>query len=705
MLMHNSNYTPIEFDVKLKIEKKIELNYFFIMQKSDIKKRIEELRKLIAYHDYLYYVKDAPEISDAEYDMLFKELKDLEAKYPEFITPDSPTQRVSGAPLTEFKTLPHSYPMLSLDNGFDEEDVYAFEEKIKRMLKQEINGGYVVEPKIDGIAIELVYENGILKAGITRGDGFVGEDVTQNVRTIRSIPIVLLDENPPQKIEVRGEVFLSKEAFKKINEQQDEQGKPPFANPRNAAAGSLRQLDPRITASRPLDIFCYAVANPKELKLNSQWELLEYLKKLGFKVNPLIKHVESLKEIFDYHKKMMEIREELPYEIDGIVIKVNDFRLQEALGETARSPRWALAYKFAPRQAITKIVDIVVNVGRTGVLTPTAIFEPVNIAGVTVSRATLHNQDEIDRLDVRIGDYVVVERAGDVIPAVVKVLKEKRTGELKPFRIPDRCPVCGSNAVKYEGEVAIRCTGIDCPAQLKERLIHFCSKNAMDIEGFGEKICEQLIDKKIIKSIEDIFTITKEDLMKLERMGPKLAQNLINARDRAKHRELYRFIFALGIRYVGEVTAKKLVNHLGNLEKIKNATYDELISIPEIGPVVAKSIKVFFSEPRNLRTIENILKSGLEFTVKETKEGFFSGKNVLFTGTLKSMTRSEAKKIIEEQGGIVKSSVTKDLDYLIVGEEPGSKLEEAKKLSITILSEEEFLNFINIKKEVKGPLL
>ncbi|MCX7769813.1 MAG: NAD-dependent DNA ligase LigA [Proteobacteria bacterium] len=675
------------------------------MQKSEAKKRIEELRKLIAYHDYLYYVKDAPEISDAEYDQLFKELKDLEEAYPEFITPDSPTQRVSGIPLTEFRTLPHSVPMLSLDNAFEEAEVYAFEEKIKRMLKSDITGGYVVEPKIDGIAIELVYENGRFIAGITRGDGIIGEDVTQNVKTIKSVPIMLLVDNPPKKIEVRGEVFLSKEAFKKINEQQDELGKPPFANPRNAAAGSLRQLDPKITASRPLDIFCYAVANPKELNVTSQWELLQYLKKLGFKVNPLIKLVDSLKEVIEYHKEMSENRESLPYEIDGIVIKVNDFKIQEALGETARSPRWALAYKFEPRQAITKVIDIVVNVGRTGTLTPTAVFEPVNISGVTVSRATLHNQDEIDRLDVRIGDYVVVERAGDVIPAVVKVLKEKRETELKPFKIPDKCPVCGSKAVKYEGEVAIRCTGIDCPAQLKERLIHFCSKNAMDIEGFGEKICEQLIDKKIVKSIEDIFTITKSDLMKLERMGPKLADNLINAREMAKKRELYRFIYGLGIRYVGEVTAKKLVNHLGTLEKIKDASYEELISIPEIGPVVAKSIKVFFNEPRNLKTIENILKAGLKFSEKKTREGFFTGKKVLFTGTLKAMTRNEAKKIIEDQGGIVKSTVTKDLDYLIVGDEPGSKLEEAKKLSITILNEEEFLNKINQKKELKGPLL
>lgn len=679
------------------------------MKKEEARKRIEELRKIIAYHDYLYYVKDSPEISDAEYDRLFKELKDLEEQYPEFITPDSPTQRVSGTPLKEFKTLPHTVPMLSLDNAFDVSDVYAFVDKIKRLLKTDITGGYVVEPKIDGVAIELVYENGILVAGITRGDGFIGEDVTQNVKTIRSIPTRLISENPPAKLEVRGEVFLSKEAFKKINEQQDELGKPPFANPRNAAAGSLRQLDPKITASRPLDIFCYAVANNKDLPVTSQWELLEYLKKLGFKVNPLIKHVDTIEDVFKYHDEMGKIRDSLPYEIDGIVIKVNDFKLQEILGETSRSPRWALAYKFEPRQAVTKIKDIVINVGRTGTLTPTAIFEPVNISGVTVSRATLHNQDEIDRLDVRIGDYVVVERAGDVIPAVVKVLKEKREGELKPFKIPDKCPVCGSKAVRYEGEVAIRCTGIDCPAQLKERLIHFCSKDAMDIEGFGEKICEQLVDKKIVKSIEDIFKITKEDLMKLERMGPKLASNLINARERAKKRELYRFIYALGIRYVGEVTAKKIVSNLGSLEKIKNANYETLISIPEIGPVVAKSIIDFFSEPRNLKTIENILKYGLTFIEKATKSGFFTGKTVLFTGTLKSMTRPEAKKLVEEQGGIVKSSVTKDLDFLIVGEEPGSKLEEAKKHSVQIINEEEFLKLlkqeIKPKEEIKGPLL
>jgi len=684
------------------------MHYFLIMDKASAKKRIEELKKIIAYHDYLYYVKDAPEISDAEYDKLFKELKDLEEKYPDLITSDSPTQRVSGTPLKEFKTLPHSVPMLSLDNAFEESDVYAFEDKIRRMLKHDIEGGYVVEPKIDGIAIELIYEKGKLVAGITRGDGFIGEDVTQNVKTIRSIPTILLAENPPEKIEVRGEVFLSKEAFRKVNEQQDEAGRPPFANPRNAAAGSLRQLDPKVTASRPLDIFCYAVADPEPLSVHSQWELLNYLKKLGFKVNPLSKHVNTIKEVLQYHEELEKIRDSLPYEIDGIVIKVNDFKLQKALGETARSPRWALAYKFEPRQAITKIKDIVIGVGRTGTLTPTAILEPVNISGVTVSRATLHNQDEIDRLDVRIGDYVIVERAGDVIPAIVKVLKERREGDLKPFKIPDKCPVCGSKAVRYEGEVAIRCTGIDCPAQLKERLIHFCSKDAMDIEGFGEKICEQLVDKSLVKSIEDIFTLTKEDLMKLERMGPKLASNLINAREKAKKRELYRFIYALGIRYVGEVTAKKLVSYLGTLENIKNANYDTLISIPEIGPVVAKSIIDFFSEPRNLKTIENLLKAGIEFVVKDKKTGFFTGKTVLFTGTLKSMTRPEAKKLVEEQGGIVKSSVTKDLDYLVVGEEPGSKLDEAKKHNVKIITEQEFLTFLDLKKdenEIKGPLL
>lgn len=662
------------------------------------KKRIEELREIINHHNYLYYVLDAPEISDSEYDKLFKELEDLEKKFPQFITPSSPTQRITVAPSLEFKTRQHSIPMISLDNAFEESEVFAFEDKIRRFLKIYGDIEYVVEPKIDGIAIEVVYEKGLLTAGITRGDGIVGEDVTANVRTIKSIPLKLLGEITPELIEVRGEIFLSKEAFRKINAQQEEQGKPLFANPRNAAAGSLRQLDAKITASRPLDSFFYGVGRFLGVNVDTQWELLRLLKSFGLKTNPEVRLVKNLKEVVEYHRYISEKRDSLPYEIDGVVIKVNSFELQNALGSTARSPRWAIAYKFKPRQAIAKVKDIIVSVGRTGVLTPVAIFEPVDISGVTVSRATLHNQDEVERLDIRVGDYVIVERAGDVIPEVVKVLKEKRTKELKPFKLPNNCPICGAKVVQYEGEVAARCTGIDCPAQLKERIKHFCKKETMDIEGFGDKICEQLVDKGVVRGVEDIFHLKMEDLMTLDRMGNKLAQKLLFAIEKAKNTELHRFIYALGIRYVGEVTAKKLVNVFGDLEKIMNAKYEDLVEVEEIGETVAKSIVTFFSEEKNITAIKRLLSAGITFKKIEKKEGALTGKKLLFTGTLKSMSREEAKKLVEAQGGVVKSSVTKDLDFLVVGAAPGSKFEEAKKLKVKILTEEEFLKYIHGEK-------
>jgi len=675
------------------------------MNRNDAEKRINELRKIINYHNYLYYVKDAPEISDSEYDKLFSELMSLEREFPEFVTPDSPTQRITVEPAKEFKTRTHSVPMISLENAFEEGDVFSFEDRIKRFLKIDKEIEYVVEPKIDGIAIEVVYEKGVLTAGITRGDGVTGEDVTANVKTIKSIPLKLIGEKVPELLEVRGEVFLSKDAFRKINAMQEEQGKPPFANPRNAAAGSLRQLDAKVTASRPLDVFFYAAGRISDIELSCQWEFLSFLRKLGLKTNPEIRLAKSLREVFEYHREMSDKRDTLPYEIDGIVIKVNDFQLQNELGSTARTPRWALAYKFKPRQAVTRVKDIVVTVGRTGTLTPGAVFEPVDISGVTVSRATLHNQDEVDRLDIRVGDYVVVERAGDVIPEVVKVLKEKREGNPPPFKIPDRCPVCGAKAVKYEGEVAVRCTGIDCPAQLKEKIKHFCKKDTMNIEGFGDKICEQLVDKGVVKGVEDVFHLKMEDLMKLERMGKKLAQNLLESIEKAKKTELHRFIYALGIRYVGEVTAKKLVQAFGSLEKIMNAKYEQLIQVEEVGDVIAKSIEAFFSEEKNINTIKKILQAGVEFKQEEKIKGNFTGKKLLFTGTLNSMSRPEAKRLVEAQGGVVKSSVTRDLDYLVVGAEPGSKLEEAKKFNIKILDEKEFLKMLQEKKEPKQEVL
>lgn len=670
------------------------------MSKEGARKRIEELKKIIAYHDYLYYVKNAPEITDSEYDKLFAELKSLENQYPELITLDSPTQRVSGDVQKEFKTRQHSIPMISLDNAFEESDVLDFVNRIKRFIKREIDFDFVLEPKIDGLAIELIYEKGVLIAGITRGDGIKGEDVTANIKTIKTIPLKLMTIYPPELLEVRGEVFLSKSAFKIINEQQEEQGKPTFSNPRNASAGSIRQLDPNITAQRPLDAFFYGPGLIRGIDVSNHWDFLQLIGSYGLKINPLTKKAKDINDIISYHKYLSETRDSLPYEIDGIVIKINDFNLQKELGETARSPRWAVAYKFKPRQAVTKVNDIIVSVGRTGTLTPIAILEPVEIAGVTVSRSTLHNQDEVDRLDVRVGDYVVVERAGDVIPEIVKTLVDKRDANSKPFKLPDVCPVCGSKAVKYEGEVAIRCTGIDCPAQLKERIKHFCKKDAMDIEGFGDKICDQLVDRNIVKGIEDIFYLKKEDLFKLERMGNKLSENLLNSINKAKRTELYRFIYALGIRFVGEVTAKKLADSFKDINSLMAAREEELLEITDIGPSVAKSIVTFFSEDKNLLAIKKLLSAGIVFKEKETKEGFFTGKSVLFTGTLSSMTRGDAKKLVEEEGGIVKSSVTKDLDYLVVGEDPGSKFEIAKSFKIKILTEEEFLNLVKKEKSI-----
>ncbi|MHC1636049.1 MAG: NAD-dependent DNA ligase LigA, partial [Candidatus Methanospirareceae archaeon] len=542
--------------------------------KEAIKKRIEELRNLIHYHDYRYYVLNDPEISDAEYDRLFKELVELEKKYPEFITPDSPTQRVGGAPLEEFGTVEHHIPMLSLDSVFGEEEVKEFDERVKRMLGEE-NVEYVAEPKIDGLAVELVYRNGVLSVGSTRGDGRSGEDVTQNLKTIKTIPLRIFTDIP--LLEVRGEVFMPVSKFKELNEELIRKGEKTFANPRNAAAGSVRQLDPQITASRPLDFFCYGIGRVEGVEFSTHWEILEFLGKVGFKVNPLVKLCKNIEDVKEYYEDIKGKRDSLDYEIDGVVVKVNSLRQQEKLGATSRSPRWAIAYKFPARQEITKVKDIIVQVGRTGALTPVAILEPVSISGVTVSRATLHNEEELRKKDVRIGDTVVVERAGDVIPEVVSVITSKRTGEEKEFKMPSKCPVCGADVLK-EGPI-VRCVGAACSAQIKERIRHFASQRAMNIEGLGEKIIEQLVDKKLISDPADLYFLTKRDLLKLERMGDKLAQNILDAIERSKKTTLSRLIFALGIRHVGEHVAKLLAEHFKSLEALKNASYEELISI------------------------------------------------------------------------------------------------------------------------------
>ncbi|MHC1582231.1 MAG: NAD-dependent DNA ligase LigA [Candidatus Syntropharchaeia archaeon] len=662
------------------------------MEMKEIKERIEKLRKEINRHNYLYYVLDSPEISDAEYDRLMRELEELERKYPEFITPDSPTQRIGAPPLEEFKTVEHRIPMLSLSSLFSEEEVRDFDRRIKNLLDTE-KVEYVAEPKIDGLAVELVYENGIFTIGSTRGDGYRGEDITQNLRTIRSIPLRLLTDNPPSLLEVRGEVYMPIEEFRELNRKIEEEGGKPFANPRNAAAGSVRQLDPSVTASRPLNIFVYGVGVVEGVSWKTHWEVLKSLSELGFRINPNIRLCKDISDVFDFYEWLKEERERLPYEIDGMVVKVNDLSLHEKLGTTARSPRWAFAYKFPPRQEYTRIKDIVVQVGRTGALTPVAILEPVEIGGVRVSRATLHNEDEIRRKDVRIGDMVIVERAGDVIPEVVGVMKSKRTGKEREFTMPSTCPVCGGEVMKEEA--VARCINPSCPAQLKERIRHFASKGAMDIEGLGPKIIEQLVENNLISDAADLYFLKKEDLLKLERMGDKLAENILGSIEKSKNTTLSRLIYALGIRHVGERIASILAEHFKDLENLKNAKYEDLIEIPEIGPEIARSIISFFAQEGTKRLLKKLGEAGVTYEKEEKKEEILKGKIFVFTGKI-SMPRDEAKRIVESLGGRVTSSVSKKTDYVVVGENPGSKLEDARRLGIKILSEEEFRRMVKV---------
>ncbi len=675
---------------------------FYIMKKlsrEEAKKRIEWLRKEIWRHNYLYYVLNKPEISDAEYDKLMQELRELEEMYPEFITPDSPTQRVGAPPAKEFKSVRHVRPMLSLDTAHSEEEIIAFDNRIKKELNcSEVE--YVAEPKLDGLSVELIYENGKYVRGSTRGDGINGEDVTENIRTIKAVPLVLRDDEipVPRLLAVRGEVIMHIDDFEKLNKELIERGEEPLANPRNAAAGSLRRLDPRETASRPLDIFFYEIMLVEGYEVDEQWEALQTLKKWGLKVNPHNRKVKNIEEVIKYHEEMEKKREELSYEIDGIVIKVNKFEYQERLGEKSRSPRWAIAYKFPPREEETQILDIVVQVGRTGILTPVALLRPVDVKGVTVSRATLHNEDYIKQKDIRIGDWVKVARAGDVIPEVIEVIKERRTGKEKIFKMPSRCPVCGSKVVK-EGAY-YRCTaGLSCPAQLKRAIVHFASKNAMDIEGLGGQTVDMLVEKGLIKRISDIYRLKKADLQRLPRFAEKSARNLIEAIEKSKERNLARVIYALGIPNVGEHTAKLLAEKFGSIDRLMNASMEELISIKEIGPETAESIVNFFKEKRNREEIEELKKLGVKMEYVEEGKKKLKGKKFVFTGSLKSMTRGEAKAIVEDMGGEVLNTVSRNIDYVVVGENPGSKYEKAKKLGVKIINEREFLRLIGMEKE------
>lgn len=668
------------------------------MPNQEIEQKIKNLKDEINYHNYRYYILDDPEISDAEYDRLMRELQSLERQYPDLITPDSPTQRVGATPLEAFETVAHTLPMLSLDNGFDEAEIREFDTRIRKLLPQREKIEYVLEPKFDGLAVELVYEAGRFAVGSTRGDGMVGEDITQNLKTIKTVPLRLIDRKfpIPERLEVRGEVVFPIHAFEALNKQREQSGEPLFANPRNAAAGSLRQLDPKITASRPLAIFFHSIGQVIGYSFNSHWQFLDSISAWGLRGTPDRRLCHNLNEIFQFYKELEEKREQLPYEIDGLVIKVNNFGQREAIGIKSRSPRWAIAYKFTARQEITQILDIKAQVGRTGTLTPVAIMKPVRIGGVEVSRATLHNQDEIDKKNVRIGDWVIVQRAGDVIPEVVKVIDSRRTGNEKKYQLPSNCPVCGAHVVRLPGEAAHRCQNLSCPAQLKQQIGHFASRGAMDIEGLGDKLIDQLVEKSLIKDSADLYFLTKGQWANLERMADKSAQNIIDALEQSKNIALDRFIYSLGIRFVGEHTAGLLADHFRNLSNLKKTTYDELLSIYEIGPQSAQSIVQFFNEPKNLNTIDRLLKAGINIQQKETStDDQLAGKIFVFTGTLENMTRDEAEKLVVSLGGRAASSVSKKTDYVVVGTDPGSKATKARDLGVTILNEQEFKRLLD----------
>ena len=661
---------------------------------SQVIQKVDKLRKVLHRHNYRYYVLDDPEISDAEYDRMMQELKRLEEDHPQLASPDSPTARVGAPPLEKFEAVAHSIPMLSLDNAFNDEDILEFDKRVRRNLDTRDEVLYTAEPKLDGVAVELVYENGILVAASTRGDGLVGEGITNNVKTIQTVPLVMQPEgldNRPPRLEVRGEVFIGLEAFKKLNQERIDQELPPFANPRNAAAGSLRQLDSKVTAARPLEIFFYGIGIIEGIEFESHGELLRSLTKWGFRINPLIRSAITIRPVLDYYRELSEERHRLAYDIDGVVVKVDRIALQQRLGATSRSPRWAIAYKFKALQEITTLEAIEVQVGRTGALTPVAHLKPVNIGGVKVSRATLHNEDEIQKKDIRIGDQVLVQRAGDVIPEIVKAITSRRDGSEKRFKMPGRCPVCDSPVVRISGEAATRCINSSCSAQVKERIKHFASKAAFDIDGFGTKLIDQLVDKKLLSSFADIFKLDKNTLSQLERMGAKSAENLITAIEHSKSIAFARFLYALGIRHVGEHVAALLAGHFHDLRMLMECPREELESIEGIGPIVAESIVNFFNQEINRQIINQLFDSGVKLeTAAYRSTDKLKGRVFVLTGALQNLTRFQAKALIEGAGGKVSGSVSGKTDYVVAGESPGSKLTRARELGVTVIDEAAF---------------
>ena len=662
--------------------------------------KLETLRNTLRRYEYEYHVLDNPSVPDSEYDRLFHQLKALELEHPDLVTADSPTQRVGAKPLAGFRQIRHEMPMLSLDNAFSDEEFYAFVKRIEdRLIVLPKPLTFCCEPKLDGLAVSILYINGVLSQAATRGDGSRGEDITANIRTIRNVPLQLLIDNPPARLEVRGEVFMPHVGFERLNKHALELGEKTFANPRNAAAGSLRQLDPNITSKRPLAFNAYSIGIAEGINLpNTHYARLQWLKSIGIPINPEIRLCNGVQEVLAFYRDMQNKRALLGYDIDGTVLKINDIELQNELGFISKAPRWAIAYKFPAQEELTVLNDVEFQVGRTGAITPVAKLKPVFVAGVTVSNATLHNGDEIARLNLAIGDTVVVRRAGDVIPQIIGVLHERRPADAKPIIFPHNCPVCGSQIVRIEGEAVARCTGgLFCAAQRKESLKHFVSRKAMDIDGVGGKLIEQLVERELIRTPADLFKLDLTTLMQLERMGEKSAKNALNSLEQAKHTTLARFIFALGIREVGESTALNLANHFKTLEALQNADFEQLQAVPDVGEVVANRILAFWREPHNVDAVNDLIAQGIHWDAVETKEAGdnpFKGKIVVLTGTLSQMGRNEAKALLQEMGAKVSGSVSAKTDFVIAGDAAGSKLTKAQELGITVLSEDEFLALV-----------